>query len=185
MTDKPTFPKTPFDEHLLAVGHIAAAWASLEHHINQVIWALASVEDRDGACLTAQMPSLLSRLRALISLVGENGGSEELIADLNRFSHKADALSRRRNRVIHDTWYHDEGVVSQLEITADRKLKFAKQPIELSALRELWDDIFDAGDAFSDLHKRIGLDLRASLSKHLGPDHQRLLDRPNSDSDEK
>ena len=56
-----------------AIGYVAHHWARLEHEINQMIWALAAIVPPDGACLTAQIPSIVPRLRALIALADNNG----------------------------------------------------------------------------------------------------------------
>lgn len=64
---------------LEAIGYVATGWARLEHNINLAIWRLAAVEDADGACITAQIPSIVPRMRALIALVHRNGGTPETL----------------------------------------------------------------------------------------------------------
>ena len=106
---------------LIAVGSVATGWASLEHEINRVIWALAAVADRDGACITAQMIGVMPRMRALIALAHRKGCDEALLKKLNKFTTKVDGLGRQRNRVVHDPWYvkDDYRAFGRLEISAD------------------------------------------------------------------
>ena len=86
------------------IGHIATAWAKLEWIINEMIWDLANVDVRVGACITANIISPAQRMRTLIALVHLHGGKDDLIKELNRFSARLDGLARRRNRIIHDPW---------------------------------------------------------------------------------
>ena len=44
------------------VGRVASEWAHLEHIIDLTIWKLLDVDDRLGACLTAQYPGVGHRL---------------------------------------------------------------------------------------------------------------------------
>jgi hypothetical protein len=154
-----------------AIGMVASAGADLEYRINSAIWALASVTDEDGACLTSQFPSMIARMRALIALVRLNGSSDELARRLNAFTSEVDALIRQRNRVIHDPWFVDTDTneVTRLEITADRRLVRERKPHDIETLRQLSDSIHDAANRFSamrqDIAKDIGDETRARLRK--------------------
>ena len=100
---RPPHKKKVFDL-FEAIGALVVCWSSLEYQINAAIWALSATSDRDGACVTAQLPTILSRMRAFIALVKESHGSPALIKDLNAFASHADDLGRERNRIIHDGW---------------------------------------------------------------------------------
>jgi hypothetical protein len=124
-------------EYYTAIGRVAAAWAHLELIINHSIWELANVEQRIGACITAQIISPGARFRTLVALVAERGGSQEAIKSLNSFSSEVDARARERNRIVHDPSFvtGDTGVFHQLQITADRKLEFDFKPLTLDHIQ--------------------------------------------------
>lgn len=49
------FPPTHIDaEFAEVIGHVAAAWASIELNINIGIWVVAGLSPSLGACLTSQ-----------------------------------------------------------------------------------------------------------------------------------
>src|SRR5947209_12725652 len=107
-----------FESHWLplmaGIGRVAAVWAKLEFLINEMIWDLANVDIRSGACITSQLTSPVSRMRALIALVRLHGGKDDLITDLNKLSGRIDALARRRNRIVHDPWGYDVNTKSYI-----------------------------------------------------------------------
>jgi hypothetical protein len=161
---KPDAFEHPYDRYFHAIGEMVAAWGVLEAVINEAIWSLACVEDRDGACITAQLSGFMPRMRALIALVGENGGGKALLTDLNKFAEEGDALARRRNRVAHDPWLPDKaGGLVRLEITANRKLIFERKAMTVTDLGIITNEIWEAIQRFDRLRDRIGSDLAASL----------------------
>ena len=64
------------------IGMVATDWALLEQMIDDVIWTLAKVDHKKGACITAQIMSTEWKLRALIALVKLYGGGEVIIKNL-------------------------------------------------------------------------------------------------------
>ncbi len=133
----------PTDEHFCAIGKVADAWATLEMNINTAIWKLMDVEQRVGACTTAQIGSFVARMRALISLAAYRGADEATIKILNRFSSDGDALARQRNRVLHDAWFGQHGTRAphQFVATADKKLDFGFKPVPTADLTKLMEKI--------------------------------------------
>jgi len=173
-----------------AVGHVAHHWARLEHEINKMIWALAALEPEDGACITAQIPSMVPRLRALIALVHKNGAGKALLKDLNRFSGKADGLARRRNRVIHDPWFfrenrsenHSQIEFGRLEVTADRRLTYEVKPQTRKEVLDIAHDILAAIKEFNSLRERIHGELKEQIESRLGISLEDILDFPTPDN---
>jgi hypothetical protein len=184
--------ESPEDVHkriaplLEAIGYVAVHWARLEHEINQAIWALCALESADGACLTAQIPSIMPRMRALIALVHKNGCGEKLLTDLNRFAGEADKLARRRNRVIHDPWYFRDDtnqIFGRLEVTADKRLVYE---IKLQTRKDVLDiahEIIAAQKTFEALRARINAEFQAQLESRLGTDSEGSPDFPNPDTE--
>src|SRR5436305_5220186 len=73
------------------------------------------------------------------------------------FSTTADALARRRNRVVHDPWIKLEpsGEFRRIEITADRKLNYELAPTTVDQLMDLATEIGAAITEFGRLSDRI------------------------------
>ena len=142
---------------MAGIGRVASVWAKLEFHINEQIWDLANVDINCGACITAQLTTPVSRMRALISLVRFHGGNEKLIGSLNKFSARLDGLARRRNRIIHDPWGYDliKDTYIRMEITADRKLIFESKEAQIDDLKRVFDDIIHAMTDFHQLVQEI------------------------------
>jgi hypothetical protein len=148
---------------MAGIGRVAAVWAKLEFTINEMIWDLANLDINCGACITSQLTSPISRMRALIALVRLLGGKDKLIGDLNKFSGRIDGLARRRNRIVHDPWAYsvDKKTFVRLEITADRKLVFEDKKAELEELTRVLDDIIHATVDFLKMEHRIMAELPA------------------------
>jgi hypothetical protein len=156
-----------FATYCAAIGHVSTIFAKLELIINEAIWLLANIGIDEGACITSQIPSPLSRLRALIALVAVRGGKGNLINELNSFSVTADSLGRRRNRVVHDPWIKmgDSGEFRRIEITADRKLNYELAPTTVDELMDLAEEIGNAIVEFGRLNDRIRAELPPWPSK--------------------
>jgi hypothetical protein len=150
-----------FATYCAAIGHVSTHFAKFELLINEMIWLLANVGIDEGACITAQIPSPLSRLRAFVALVAVRGGQGNLINELNSFSVRADSLARRRNRVVHDPWIKlkPSGDFHRIEITADRKLNYELAPTTIDELMDLGDEIGKAIVEFGRLSDRIRVEL--------------------------
>ena len=142
---------------MAGIGRVASVWAKLEFTINEMIWDLANVDINCGACVTSQLTTPISRMRALISLVRFHGGKDKLIGDLNKFSGRLDGLARRRNRTIHDPWGYDfsKDVYIRFEITADRKLVFESKEAQIDDVKRVFDDILHAITDFDQLTREI------------------------------
>ncbi|MGH9438802.1 MAG: hypothetical protein ACRD22_13145 [Terriglobia bacterium] len=132
-----------FDLYAQAVGRIAGTWAQLEFAINQAIYQLANVEAGIGACITAQIIIIGPRMRALIALIdyrfGDSASNDKLMKKLNHFIQKVEGLARQRNRFVHDpvTLNKVTGILSRVEVTADRRLVFDFQPVNLKEMDSL------------------------------------------------
>jgi hypothetical protein len=176
---------------MMAIGHVAHHWSRLEYAINQMIWAMSAVSPADGACITAQIPSIVPRLRALIALANNHGASKSLIKDLNRFVSKADAIARRRNRAIHDPWFFREVSLKdmtviefgRLEITADKRLTYEVKSQTVKEVLKIAHDIIAAHKEFMSLRERLWNELKERLELRLGKSLADFLDFPGLSND--
>ncbi len=111
-------------------------WAALKFALDSLIWELANVEIKVGACMTAQMVGPAPRLRALIALVGFRGGPKELVEELNRFGSEAKRLGTKGSRYSHDSvmMVHGTSVVSKIEVTAGHKIRFKATEADLQKI---------------------------------------------------
>jgi hypothetical protein len=166
-----------FATYCAAIGHVSAVFSKFELLLNEMIWLLANVGIDEGACITSQIPSPLSKLRALVALVAVRGGEGNLINELNSFSVRVDALGRRRNRVIHDPWIRLEpsGEFRRIEITADRKLNYQLAPTTVKELMDLADEIGKAIKELGRLSDRIISELPPWPHKQFSQSRESLL----------
>ena len=118
------------------IGRIASDWAALEYTINQMIWELAGTAPALGACMTAQIPGLDGRLRALLSLMRLRQMDKALITKVNKFGEQAHGPTGVRNRAVHDPWYlrRDRSGFGRVQVTANKRLVFEALPIPMVEL---------------------------------------------------
>jgi len=91
------------------VGHIASEWAHLEHILDEIIWNLSKIDQKKGACVTAQLMGTGPRCRAIVSLCTISGIDDEMIAKVRSFMGSCERASEHRHRIVHDPWYVDTG----------------------------------------------------------------------------
>jgi hypothetical protein len=90
------------------VGQIAAKWAEVEHELDRGIWRLAKVDDKTGACLTAQILGSGNRLTVLWALCVHRGLDEKIFSELSSLRGPISNCQNLRNRILHDAWYMQE-----------------------------------------------------------------------------
>ena len=116
----------PPDNHPIynLIGRVAAEWARLEHHLDQIIWELSDMPKSRGACVTAQLMSVWPRYNSIIALLKQRTPKtpelKKFIEITNELNKDTRDLSERRNRIIHDSWYsaHHSGETSQFRSMA-------------------------------------------------------------------
>lgn len=139
-------------EYAEEIGRLVTGWARLEHNIDEMVWALAEIDDPNvGACLTAQFSTVHARFNALLALARLKGYSAFQIAKLNGFKDRASSLAEQRNRVVHDPWLSSWAVKGarssktyRLHKTARSKLDFSYKPVTLEELKSLREKIEEA-----------------------------------------
>ena len=159
------------DDHYVAIGRVADAWADLEFDIDQFLWKLMRVEQALGACVTAQMISSHPRFRALSALVQLYAVKDETIKEIGALSGEIAGLQTKRNRTIHDKrlmWAATREVV-RFQVTADNKLQFGPQPESLESLTKFKDEITAVRLKFDRLKRQIEAEIEASPDKWKSP----------------
>ena len=173
--DKPSFIP---DEYLMAVGRIANAWAHLEFAVDRATWQLADVPHMVGACMTAQMFSMPTKMKALISLAELRGLSADTLSALRKFnSAKLAPLQEARNRHVHDTRlvHQSSGEVARLQITAKNELVFGFQHEPIAEMHKVRKRIEGLIEEFHVMRDKLFAEF-AALPKDSG---RRLLNLGN------
>lgn len=159
------------DQHYIAIGKVADAWADLEFEIDQLIWKLMRTEQALGACVTAQMISTHPRFRALCALVRLYPVSDATAKKIGALSGEVAGLATERNRTIHDKrlmWAKSQEVV-RFQVTADHKLEFGPQPESAASLDTFREKIAAARLKFLRLRQEIEAEIDASPGKWKSP----------------
>jgi hypothetical protein len=91
--------------HYAAVGRVASKWAQLEHHIQELIWGLAGLDEMTGTCITSQIGQSGRLMDALLALLEQKGASKDELKPFGKFCHSVSDKQRMRNRIVHDPWY--------------------------------------------------------------------------------
>lgn len=138
-------------------GRVADTWAMFEFHVDRNIWEMATVGDAPGACITAQMTSVHSRLRALRALVELAGASKNLLSDLESIAGRSNPIGEERNRIVHDPWMLNvtKQTVGKMRITAKRSLHFGYVPVPNSEVEALLDKIKAHTQRFFDFEEKL------------------------------
>jgi hypothetical protein len=151
MTERLTDIDSEFYE---LVGRAASDWAMLELLVNDCIWALAGVSYGFGAAITAQIYILDGRLKALAAILHLRKEGD-LAVKINAFAQSVRRTSEKRNRMVHDVWWSDDGDAKQVVITADRKLHLAIEDRDIAKARADYKAIEDALSEFSSIRELI------------------------------
>lgn len=153
-------------EYSNEIANIVSQFAQLEYNIDTVIWELAGLSDMPngidiGACLTAQIPSVVPRIEALIALARVQGVPEDRVRKLNKFKEHARGVGERRHRVAHDPWFatwqpdRPESEVYRLQRTAKAKLEHGYKHVAIDELKALTADIQAVIDQFNELGSEL------------------------------
>ena len=94
------------------VGLVASEWAHFEHILDLIIWRLAEVDDRRGACITAQIMGAGGRCKAISTLAGNEGLPNTLIKRVRKLMSDSYPVADLRARLVHDPWYKVTGADS-------------------------------------------------------------------------
>ena len=143
------------------IGNIASDWALLEYLVNQCIWRAAFLDEQLGACITAQIFSLQSRLEALVLLLRAREVSPKLLHDVNSFIEDARGITDARNRAVHDPIGTENDKHVQLQITGRGKLVFDMREVTLNDLVTTRDKQAKFLERFVVLSVRIASELSA------------------------
>jgi hypothetical protein len=118
------------EAHLLAIGKVASGWSRLEQTLAIALWRLAGLDNKTGTCLTAQIPNSARMLDALLALATLRGASKKTLKGIQKFAQKSYGLQEQRNRVAHDVWTFDPGLISRRPLTARKVV--SDEPVQVT-----------------------------------------------------
>ena len=157
MAHKRVLSGPAYESHFAAIGRLAETWAQLEFAIDMAIWGLAGVPQALGACITSQMYSVNSRMRAFRSLAVALGASKGSIKKIGKLQGTLGNLQTIRNRAVHDPRMENTttGDLDRLQVTAENRLEFGWQPESAETLLAFRDQIEERIKEFTALLSEI------------------------------
>jgi len=123
------------------IGRVAAESAHLEHILDLTIWDILRDPHTMASCITGKLIGVGTRLEVIKSLADYQGISKDLITKYNKLGGEVSELNRKRNRYIHDAWFHfTDGVelseVGQFKNYARETQKAGFDPISEKEIRD-------------------------------------------------
>lgn len=144
-----------YERTLTEIGRITTTWAKFEHWIDQALWALAKVHDREGACLTSQIGSIHAKFRALQALMVEAQRPQQVQKDVASLAGEAAQVVLVRNKFAHGPL--DMGIdfdTRTFEIYL-RHVGVKAKELSFESVQLTLDDLTDAHDQVSKLYQRL------------------------------
>lgn len=89
--------------YLTALGGIAVNWATLEWHIERILWALLKLGPKEGRIMTVPM-SMKPKLETLKLLADRLIKDAKVKAEVLKFCDAVALISENRNKVTHGIW---------------------------------------------------------------------------------
>lgn len=125
-----------------AIAMAISEWARFEYRLDQAIWELAEIEPEIGACITCQLPTVVSRFNALIALTKSLEWNELEIKKITKLQGKSQEIADKRNRVVHDPWFiaYKSGEHYRLQKTAKGKLEYIYKAVTIEELESIKSD---------------------------------------------
>src|SRR5262245_50287134 len=161
-------PEKPPPEHPIYsyVGRVASEWAHVEHTLDQIIWQLAGTQEKQGACITAQVNGAYNRCKAIIALLKaqQSEAATRLVSRVNDLANTSNGPNEKRNRIVHDPWYiyTDRAQVGQFRSMAHKHWEYGIYPVDLEALQDALQSIKEFADRVSHLQRDIAAKLKAT-----------------------
>jgi hypothetical protein len=156
--------------HLPTIGEMIVAWALFEHRLDVTIYNLVNAGPKECACITSQLRGTASRFQVIIDLCNLQQIPEYLIKELDNINQDGVALSKRRNRYIHDPWFVDNetgGGVQLFKNYVQNELSWKIHEVPLPDIKAF---IADVGG----IDYRIG-EIRTRILQHLSLKHKEIL----------
>ena len=145
-------------EYFGMAGRVASEWSHLEHLLDRIIWAMSDFENEIIACITAQIPGVPGRCRAIQALGGLIGIENETLKRVKKLKGDAYEVGDLRARVVHDPWYLElpSGSVAQF-----RAVPYGLEEISAQKIEGTIEKIRKLQSRAKDLNRDIRFALKA------------------------
>jgi hypothetical protein len=129
------------------IGRVASEWAHIEHILDLIIWKLADIHDKHGACITSHVFGVNPRCKA-IGALGASRLSANLLKKFRQLASDSFAVADLRARILHDPWYIEQvsGKTGQFKAMPASDLQYGIQWMSLkSTTRSQKSKLFKRG----------------------------------------
>jgi hypothetical protein len=143
------------------VGLIASEWAHVEHILDLIVWKLAGIDPKHGACITAQIMGISGRCKAIVALANLQRLPTELAKRVRTLMERSYDAADRRACIVHDPWFIEigEDSIGQFKSMAYKDQRFGIIDVsetEVSdTLRRIRELKTIAGDLHRDFHDAL------------------------------
>ena len=129
------------DEHLQAIGLIAAEWSILEITTEQMIMHFIAENWEKGRAITVEMGAV-SRINAILALSKiealQGKISPDHLKKLESLCNRLDSLRAERNKIVHGYWISPTEIV---KVTAKRELSVSHKSATIQEMNQIATDI--------------------------------------------
>jgi hypothetical protein len=137
------------DDHLKAIGRVAANWTMIEHTLERYIWFMVSMGYEVGMCLTTHM-SFPQRLQAVLTLSHDMFGSitRPQFEALKKFAGgQLNEVYGKRNNIVHAVWQADEETGEPIIAKRTARIELKETPLpytppQVEAIAKEIEDVF-------------------------------------------
>lgn len=166
------------NNHLKAIGLVAAEWAYVELYLEGFIWEIANIDDRRGHAITTHIPSE-TRINILETLADTRLINPAHKRELKVIVDRIRKLRTARNNIVHSLWLSTKTtsinqilsdylakkkrrkpIPASVRISAKGKLNVTNTPMKSKQIMAAASEI---GELFSDMNEllsRISADRR-------------------------
>ena len=132
-------------DHILAIGLVAAEWGYVESTIEALIWALAGIDELKGYSITTHIGNV-TRMDIINTLTTETIKDNELKTEITNAMKEYEMLREQRNKIIHSIWLIDKPSFRQgspskppqsIHIKAKGKIEFKVRTQTPEEMREI------------------------------------------------
>lgn len=159
-------PLPPNHPLYVRIGRVASEWAHIEHILDLIIWKLADIHDKQGACITSQILGVNPRCKAIATL-GAGRLSPNLLKKFRTLASDSFVVSDLRARILHDPWYIEQvsGKTCQFKAMPASDPRYGIQDVDESEIDKTITKIKALQERASSLHGNVLVELEPSWKK--------------------
>jgi hypothetical protein len=133
------------EEYLKAIGLVIVRWNQLEIGLDISLMQLLGMDWRKDLShvvfVHMAFPQRVNVFSAAVETLTKSDNTSERLKKSKAIASELQRLNDTRNSVVHNKWLALNNEVTQLNITARGKLKFASKQVDISELEKISSDI--------------------------------------------